>query len=88
MEFAVASLNHAASIDNAIKLLRDLIKNEGFDYVPVDPDLSGIGWSYTGNKLVGGLTNIKGIADAKAKTITSKIEKRTRPQAPRDRPAS
>jgi DNA polymerase III alpha subunit len=69
MEFAVSSLNNAASTDNAIKLLRDLIQSEGYDYLAVDPDLSGIGWSYSGNTLIGGLTNIKGIGDAKAKTI-------------------
>ena len=69
MEFAVASLNHASNIDSAIKLLRDLIKYEGFDYVPVDPDKSGINWGYDGNTLIGGLTNLKGIGDAKAKTI-------------------
>lgn len=68
-EFAVACLNHASNIDNARKLLRDLIKYDNFDYVPVDPDKSGIGWSYEGNTLIGGLTNIKGIAEKKAKQI-------------------
>lgn len=69
MEFAVSCLNNASSKDNAIKLLRDMIKNDGIDYIPVDPDRSGIGWSYEGNTLIGGLTNIKGIAANKAKTI-------------------
>jgi len=69
MEFSVANLNHTSDPDAGRKLLRDLIKNEGVDYVPVDPDLSGIGWSYSGTTLIGGLTNIKGIGDAKAKKI-------------------
>lgn len=69
MEFAVACLNHAANPDNARKLLRDLIKYDNLEYVPVDPDISEIGWSYQGNKLIGGLTNIKGIAETKAKKI-------------------
>ena len=69
MEFAVASLNHASDINNAIKLLRDLTRNEGMKYEPVDPDKSTIGWSVIDNKLVGGLSNIKGIGPAKARSV-------------------
>lgn len=68
-EFAVACLNHATDSDSAIKLLRDLVINEGFSYKPVDPDLSGLGWTAHGKTLIGGLTNIKGIGPAKAKQI-------------------
>lgn len=68
-EFAVACLNHATDSDSAIKLLRDLVINEGFDYKPVDPDLSGLGWTAHGTTLIGGLNNIKGIGPAKAKQI-------------------
>lgn len=68
-EFAVACLDHATDSDSAIKLLRDFVINEGFDYKPVDPDLSGLGWTAHGKTLVGGLTNIKGIGPAKAKQI-------------------
>lgn len=68
-EFAVACLNHATDSDSAIKLLRDLVINEGFEYKPVDPDLSGLGWVSNGKTLIGGLTNIKGIGPAKAKQI-------------------
>lgn len=68
-EFAVACLNHATDSDSAIKLLRDLVINEGFDYKPVDADLSQIGWTCHGKTLVGGLTNIKGIGLAKARQI-------------------
>jgi hypothetical protein len=69
MEFAVANLNNSSNSDHAIKLLRDLIKHEGISYIPVDPDNSDIYWSYSGNVLLGGLTNIKGIGDAKAAKI-------------------
>lgn len=69
LEFAVASLNHAADNDNAKKLLRDLVKNEGMEYDPVDPDKSSVGWSVIDGKLVGGLCNIKGIGKAKAQKI-------------------
>lgn len=68
-EFAVACLNHATDSDSAIKLLRDLVINEGFEYKPVDPDLSGLGWTAHGKTLIGGLNNIKGIGPAKAKQI-------------------
>lgn len=69
MEFAAASLNHASNPDNAVKLLRELITHEGYEYTPVDPDKSVIGWTYHGNKLIGSLTNIKGVGVSKAKQI-------------------
>jgi len=69
LEFATASLNNASDVNNAVKLLRDLIKNEGIEYVAVDADLSEMKWSAKEGKLIGGLTNIKGIGDAKAKQI-------------------
>lgn len=69
MEFAVGSLNHSANTDSAIKLLRDLINNEGMEYVAVDPDLSEMNWSTHNGKLIGGLTNIIGIGEMKAKKI-------------------
>lgn len=68
-EFAVGCLNHATSDDAAIKLLRDLVIHDGFEYTPVDPDLSGLGWTTDGRRLIGSLTNIKGIGIAKARTI-------------------
>ena len=69
IEFAVASLNHAADINNAVKLLRDLIKNEHMDYVPVDPDKSGLYWTNDNGVLLGGLMNVKGIGLVKARKI-------------------
>lgn len=69
MEFAIANLNNARDNDSAIKLLRDLVLNEGYEYVPVDPDTSEIGWSAQDGKLVGGLVNIDGIAEKKAQQI-------------------
>jgi DNA polymerase III alpha subunit len=69
LEFAVASLNHASSPENAIKLLRDLSRFEQITFTPVDPDKSKLIWSHDGAKLIGGLTNIVGIGVAKAKKI-------------------
>lgn len=68
-EFAVACLNHSTDSDSSIKLLRDLVINEGFEYVPVDPDKSKLGWSCDDKMLIGGLMNIKGIGVAKANQI-------------------
>ena len=69
LEFAVATLNNSATPENAIKFLRDLVVNEGYEYVPVDPDTSQINWSVQDGKLVGGLINIEGIGESKAKDI-------------------
>lgn len=69
LEFAVASLNNSGSVDSAIKLLRELKEKDGIQYVPVDPDLSDVEWSVHDGKLLGGLTNIKGIGTATARKI-------------------
>lgn len=71
MEFAVASLNNASSVENARKLLRDLVRNEGMEYIPVDPDLSGPDWSTHEGKLIGGLLNIHGVGVKTASKIIS-----------------
>ena len=66
LEFAVASLNNARDPEHAIKLLRDMVKYEGYEYVPVNPEKSAIGWSVIDGKIVGGLSNINGIGDIKS----------------------
>ena len=71
-EYTVANLNHSSSEESAIRILRDATENDGLEYVPVDPDESGLKWIAKGNVLIGGLTNIKGIAEAKAKEIIAK----------------
>ena len=69
LEFAIASLNNARDDEHAIKLLRDMVDNDNIEYIPVDADVSGVNWSVYDNKLLGGLTNIKGVGPAKAKQI-------------------
>jgi len=66
LEFAIASLNNARGDEHAIKLLRDMIKHEGMEYLPVDPAKSGVNWQVIDGKLVGGLINVKGIGEKKA----------------------
>lgn len=68
LEFAAATLRNAKDEEQSVKVLRDLVK-EGFSYVPVDPKRSGVTWSVVDGKLLGGLTNIKGIGVKKAEDI-------------------
>lgn len=69
-EFAVANLNNARSTESAIKLLRDMVKNEGAEYRYFDADESMENWSIDSDgKLLGGLLTIKGIGKQKAKQI-------------------
>ena len=71
LEFAAANLTHARDDEHALKLLRDMYENDGIEYVPIDPDHSKIGWSICDGKLIGSLTNLKGIGVSKAKKIIS-----------------
>ena len=79
LEFAVASLNNAKDADTAIKLLRDMVENEGIEYDPVNPQRSGLNWSVIDNRLVGGLTNIVGIGDIKADKFVKMREGKIKP---------
>jgi hypothetical protein len=79
LEFTAANLNHARDDDSALSILRDAVTNNNIEYIPVDPDTSDVHWSIVDGKLVGGLTNIKGIGDKKALDI---IKKRKSGQAP------
>lgn len=69
LEFYVATLNHSKNETASIKILRDALENSGIDYIPIDPDNSKLKWSVYDGKLLGGLCNIKGIAEKKAKEI-------------------
>jgi len=69
LEFTAANLKHAKDKNSAIRILRDAVENEGIEYIPVDSDLSEVDWCVKEGKLIGGLTNIYGIAEAKAKEI-------------------
>lgn len=69
LEYAAASLNNAGTPDAAIKLLREIRLNDGIEYTPVDPDTSMENWTIKDGRLLGGLTNIKGIGLANARKI-------------------
>jgi DNA-directed DNA polymerase III PolC len=68
LEFAAACLRNEKDAEQGVRILRDLAK-EGFKYKPVDPEKSGLGWSVVDGVLLGGLTNIKGVGEKKAKDI-------------------
>lgn len=73
-EFAAATLNHEDNPQRQIQLLREM-KAEGFDYVPVDAELSGKKWNVgmrDGQRyLVGPLHNVKGIGPKMVSQIVS-----------------
>lgn len=71
LQFAAACLRNAKDADQSIKLLRELVK-EGFTYKPVDPDNSRIYWEVHEDVLIGGLTNVKGIGEKKARDIVDR----------------
>lgn len=81
LEFAVATLNNVRDDAQGIKVLRDMVKNEELNYVAFDKESSVARWSVTGDKLVGGLMNVKGIGEKKAAAIVNK-RKAGKPQTP------
>lgn len=72
LEFAAANMNNAKDDESALKLLRDMVTNDGIEYIAIDPDESVVEWSIANGKLIGGLTTIKGIGVKKAQEIIRK----------------
>lgn len=79
MEYHVACLNNARDDDGAIKYLRDIVRFENIEYIPVDTRLSGNGWKVIDGKLVGGLNNIKGLGDIKVSNFIKMREGKVKP---------
>ena len=75
LQFAAACLRNVRDEEQGKKLLRELVK-EGFEYLPFDKFMSQINWSVQRGKLIGGLTNIKGVGLKVAEDIINRrIEK-------------
>ena len=78
LPWAVANLRHPGSGDSAdmkcVKLLREL-DAEGIQYEPFNADKSEVDWSYDGNKIIGGLINVKGIGKKVAADIVRRRNK-------------
>ena len=68
LQFACATLNHSSDDVVRRRFLRQAV-NEGIEYTPVDTMRSGVQWSVEGGQLLGGLTNIIGVGEAKAKDL-------------------
>jgi hypothetical protein len=65
IEFAAANMRNAKDEDQALELLREMVK-EGIEYIPFDLQLSKANWSVHEGKLIGGFMNLKGIGESKA----------------------
>jgi DNA polymerase III alpha subunit len=78
LEFAAATMNNIKSEDAALIMLRDMKENDGIEYIDVDPDVSDVHWTIHDGKLLGGLTNIKGLAEKSAQEIV-KLRKSGKP---------
>jgi DNA polymerase III alpha subunit len=84
-EFAAATLTHETDPQRQIELLREMA-SEGYDYVPVDPELSTDVWTAgvrNGKRvLIGPLSNVKGIGPKLVNSIIG-ARKRGEPLPPR-----
>ena len=68
LEFLAATLNHTEDIERQRAVLRELV-GEGFEYQPVDVEHSARKWSLKGNRLIGPLSNIKGVGSVSVRDI-------------------
>jgi DNA-directed DNA polymerase III PolC len=82
LEFAAACLRNAKDNDQSIKILRELV-NEGYQYKPFDPLLSGMNWTVGEGQLIGGLMGIVGVGPKLAENIIRK--RNTQTAASKDR---
>jgi DNA-directed DNA polymerase III PolC len=78
LEFATANLNNARSEMTALRILRDMVRNDGIEYEAFDPEHSQMSWSIKDGKLLGGLLTIKGIGKKKASAILQARKRQTK----------
>jgi hypothetical protein len=76
VEFAAATLSHEADPDKQLKMLREIAK-EGVNYVPIDPERSTDKWNVHNGKLIGPLSNVRGIGPKLMRSILSARAKKT-----------
>lgn len=70
LQFAAACLRFAADDEQGKNLLREL-KEEGFDYVPFDPEKSKATWTIIDGKLYGGFDSVRGIGEKTALNLVA-----------------
>ena len=68
IEFAAATLSYESDLEQQRIILRE-ITEEGIEYLPFDPEASDKRWKRDGNKVIGPLTNVRGIGPKTAATI-------------------
>src|SRR5210317_829883 len=51
LNFLAANLNHVKDDDHGLRMLRNYVKTHEIEYIPVDPDLSDVGWTIQNGKL-------------------------------------
>ena len=73
LEFAAACLRNVKDDDQAVRLLREVVK-EGLSYKPFDKFKSKQNWSVQKGELIGGLFGIKGIGPKMAEDIIQRRE--------------
>ena len=69
LQFIAANLNNARDDEGSLKILREFYETEHLEYTPVDPYKSDLYWKIIDGKLLGGLTNLKGIGISKARDM-------------------
>lgn len=75
LNFLAANLNNAKDAGHGLRMLRKYKEiHPELEYVPVDPDTSQAEWTIQDGVLVGGLMNIHGIGEKKAKELIGKRE--------------
>jgi DNA-directed DNA polymerase III PolC len=81
LEFAAACLRNVKDDEQAVKLLREVVR-EGLTYKPFDKFKSLGNWSVQDGRLIGGLIGIKGIGPKMAEDIINR-RKLSQPLTPR-----
>lgn len=71
LQFAAANLRNAKDEDNAVELLREMVK-EGVKFEPFNIELSEMNWCIKNDMLIGGFMALKGIGEAKAQKYVEK----------------
>ena len=66
--FAAATLSYEDDVERQRIILREILA-EGIEYLPFDADLSERRWKVDGKRVIGPLTNVRGIGPKMASTI-------------------
>ena len=70
LEFAAATLSHQDDPNKQLKMLREMVR-EGYEYQPVDAELSTNKWQAGNGKLIGPLTNVQGLGPKMMEEVLS-----------------